>query len=157
MPWILTREDFQDPSVLRARLGLANIAEATTAALEVFCMMGSRLLGPASGLHENQRQLVMVRPAEEAKLKKEMEEVDNDVCAILDEVQEEAVVKAVEQEKNIISIEGPPGSGKTLIGKEILRRQAEKVKEETDKEPIVLLTGDDYTKEDYPLGKQLVK
>ena len=29
MPWILTREDFQDPSVLRARLGLDNIVLIT--------------------------------------------------------------------------------------------------------------------------------
>merc|ERR1719278_1654873 len=96
----------------------------------------------------------MVRPAEEAKLKKEMEEVDSDIWVIFDQVQGEAVDEAVEQEKNIITIEGPPGSGKTLIGKEILRRLAEKVKEETDKEPIVLLTSYD-TKEDHPLGKLL--
>ena len=62
------------------------------------------------------------RLAEEAKLKKEIEEVDNNVWVIFDEVQGEAVVEAVEQEKNIITIEGPPGSGKTLIGTEILRR-----------------------------------
>ena len=97
----------------------------------------------------------MVRPAEEAKLKKEMEEVDNDVWVIFDEVQGEAVLQAVEQEKNIITIEGPPGSGKTLIGKEILRRLAEKVREETDMEPIVILTGQ-YTKEDHPLGELLI-
>merc|ERR1719222_1871129 len=107
MPWILTREDFQNPSVLRARLGLDNIAEATTAALEVLCMVASRLLVPASGLYSNLRQLAMVRPAEEAKLRKEMEEVDNDVWVIIDEVQGEAVSEAVEQEKNIITIEGP--------------------------------------------------
>ena len=77
-----------------------------------------------------------------------MEEVDNDAWVIFDEVQGEAVLKAVEQEKNIITIEGPPGSGKTLIGKEILRRRAEKVKEETDEEPIVLLSGR-YTQENY--------
>ena len=98
----------------------------------------------------------MVRPAEEAKLKKEMEEVDNDVWVIFDKVQGEAVLKAVEQEKNIITIEGPLGSGKTLIGKEILRRRAEKVKEETAKEPIVFLTAQD-TEGDHPLGKLLSK
>ena len=154
MPWVLTKDDFQDLRVLRARLGLNNIVDATSAALEALCTMASRLVGSGSGLYVNLRQLADVRPAEEEKLKEEMEKVDNDIWVILDAEQGEAVVGAVKQEKNIIAIEGPPGSGKTLIGSEMLRRLAEKVKEEIDNEPIVLLTGC-YTGVGDPLGKQL--
>ena len=96
-----------------------------------------------------------MRPAEEAKLKEEMEKVDNDIWVIFDAEQGEAVVGAVEQEKHIIAIEGPPGSGKTLIASEILRRLAEKLKEETEKEPIVLLTGSLFSGVLGPLGDQL--
>ena len=155
MPWVLTREDFQELHNLRARLGLNNIAEATSSALKALCTMASRLVGSGSGLYVNLRQLADVRPAEEAKLKEEMEKVDNDIWVIFDAEQGEAVVGAVEQEKHIIAIEGPPGSGKTLIASEILRRLAEKLKEETEKEPIVLLTGSLFSGVLGPLGDQL--
>ena len=42
-----------------------------------------------------------------------------------------------------------------LIGKEILKRLAEKVKEETDLMPIVIVTSGFFTRVDSPLGKQL--
>ena len=58
-----------DSLVLRTRLGLDNIADAKIDALEVVCTMTSRLLGPASGLHIEQREPAQLRPAEEKKLK----------------------------------------------------------------------------------------
>jgi len=155
MPWVLTREDFQDLSMLRTKLGVDKILEATSAALEALCTMASRLVGSGSGLYVNLRQLADVRPAEEAKLRKEMEEVDNDIWVIFDAEQEEAVLEAVEQQKHLIAIEGPPGSGKTLIGSEILRRLTEKVQEKTDNKPIVLFTSSHDIGEYDPLGKQL--
>ena len=155
MPWVLTKEDFQDSSVLSAKLELDTIAEATTDALEVLCTMASRLLGPGSGLYVNLRHPAQVRPAEAKKLKEEMEQVDNDIWAILDETQGEGAVAAAETEENIIAIEGPPGCGKTLVANETVRRRAEKVKEETGMDQIVIVTGWNYTKEEDPLGNHL--
>ena len=117
--------------------------------------MASRMLGTGSGLHVNVRQPDHVRPAEAAKLKEEMEEVDKDVWLILDSVQEEAVFKALEQGDQLVTIRGPWGSGKTLVGIEILRRQVEKVRKATAEEPIVIVTST-YPMEDSPLGKQLL-
>ena len=154
LPWVLTREDFEDSSVLRSKLGLETIAEATTDALEVLCTMAGRLLGPGSGLYVNLRHPAQVRPAEAAKLKQEMEEVDKDIWAIFDAIQEEGVVKAAEGEENLVAIEGPPGCGKTLIANETMRRRAEKVKEETGIDPIVIVTGS-VSKESTPLGNHL--
>ena len=55
---------------------------------------------------------------------------------------------------NLISIEGPPGSGKTIIGAEVTRRLVEKTKEETGEEPVVIFTSVP-NKEDSPLGSLL--
>ena len=153
-PWVLTSEDLQETSVLRARLGLDTISKATVTANEVLCTMASRLLGPGSSLYVYLRHPAQVKPAEEAKLNEEVKKVDNDTWAILDAKQGEAVIGAVEQDKNMIIIEGPPGSGKTLIANEIVRRQAEKAKE-MEKEPIVLVTSYVLQKENSHLGKHL--
>ena len=57
-----------------------------------------------------------MKSAEEKRKKKEIEEVDQDWWIILDDQQSEEVYKAVENKTNLISIEGPPGSGKTILG-----------------------------------------
>jgi len=113
---VLTLEDFQDLKELRTKLGLDGIRKPTRAAGELMVRMASRLLGAGSGLHLNLRQLSQVKSAEEKRLKKEMEEVDQDTWIVLDNQQTEEVSKAVENKTNLISIEGPPGSGKTIIG-----------------------------------------
>ena len=79
-----------------------------------------------------------------------------DSWIVLDNQQSEAVNRAVEEETNLVSIEGPPGSGKTIIGAEIARRLVEKTKEETGEEPVVIITNVSYKiKEDSPLVSQL--
>ena len=55
------------------------------------------------------------RPAEVAKLKEEIEKIDEDIWVVLDNDQQKQLAKAEELQKNIIAIQGPPGSGKTLI------------------------------------------
>merc|ERR1712200_370222 len=79
-----------------------------------------------------------------------MEEVDKDSWIVLDDQQSEAISKAVENKTNLISIEGPPGSGKTIIGVEVTRRLVKKTKEETGEEPVVIFTGC-YRKENHVL------
>ena len=79
-----------------------------------------------------------------------------DSWIVLDNQQSEAVNRAVEEETNLVSIEGPPGSGKTIIGAEIARMLVEKTKEETGEEPVVIITNVSYKiKEDSPLVSQL--
>ena len=137
-------------------MGLDGIRKPTRAAGEMMVRMASRLLGAGSGLHLHLRQLSQVKSAEEKRLKKEMEEVDKDTWIILDNQQSEAISKAVENQTNLISIEGPPGSGKTIIGAEIARMLVEKTKEETGEEPVVIITNVSYKiKEDSPLVSQL--
>ena len=48
-------------------------------------------------------------------MKEEIQEVDEDIWVVLDTDQQKQLDKAEEHQKNIISIEGPPGSGKILI------------------------------------------
>ena len=48
-------------------------------------------------------------------MKEEIQEVDDDIWVVLDNDQQKQLDKAEEHQKNIIAIEGPPGSGKTLI------------------------------------------
>ena len=154
MQWVLTREDLQQPSVLKARLGLDTIAVPTITGMEVLCTMASRLLGPGSGLYVNLREPAVVRPAEEKRLREEVKHVDNDPLIILDAVQANGVKEAVEGEKNMIIIEGCPGTGKTIVGLEITRRMVEKLREETDEEPLVFVTC--HLKErNSPLGNHL--
>ena len=81
-----------------------------------------------------------------------------DSWIVLDNQQSEAVNRAVEEETNLGSIKGPPGSGKTVTGTEIARRLVEKTKEETGEDPVVIITNVSYKikiKEDSPLVSQL--
>ena len=63
-----------------------------------------------------------------------------DSWIVLDNQQSEAVNRAVEEKTHLVGIEGLPGSGKTIIGAEIVRRLVEKTKEETGEDPVVIIT-----------------
>ena len=79
-----------------------------------------------------------------------------DSWIVLDNQQSEAVNRAVEEKTHLVSIEDPPGSGKTIIGAEIARGWVEKTKEERGEEPFVIITNVSYKiKEDSPLVSQL--
>ena len=127
-------------------MGLDGPRKPTRTAGEMMVRMTSRLLGAGSALHLHQRLLSEVKSDEEKRLKREMEEVDKDkdLWIVLDNQQSEVVKRAVEEETNLVSIKGPPGSGKTVTGTEIARRLVEKTKEETGEEPVVIVTNVSY-------------
>ena len=84
------------------------------------CKIASRMIGPWSKLYTHHRAPANVRSAEERRLKEEMNEVDKHPLIILDTVQRSSVEEALKGDQNVIAIEGPPGSGKTIVGLEIL-------------------------------------
>merc|ERR1719222_237593 len=152
---ILCKEDLADPNELRRRLGLDKMAPPTEVGRNRLLMAGSRMAGPGSGLYVPLRSPADVRPNEEKQLKKEMEEVDKDTWVILDALQEAAIERAENDGKRIIAIEGPPGCGKTLTGEQICKRMIAKAKEDTEIDPMVIVTKPYGFKEGTPLRQQL--
>ena len=152
---ILCQEDLTDPNELRGRLGLDSMAPSTEIGRNLLCIVASRLVGPGSDLYVPIRALADVRPTEEKQLKKEMTKVDKDAWVILDRAQKDAVEKAENDGKRITVIEGPPGSGKTLLGLRILQTMIAKAKEETGEDPIVMITKQYGFEEGMPLRQQL--
>ena len=155
MEMILCQEDLTDPNELRRRLKLDKIAPSTEISRKLLCIVASRLIGPASGLYVPVRAPADVRPNEEKQLKKEMKEVDKDTCIILDKAQKDAIEKAENDRKRIIVSEGPPGSGKTLLGLQILKTKISKAKGETGEDPMVIITLPCGFEEGTPLRQQL--
>merc|ERR1719222_175543 len=155
MEMILCKEDLADPKELRRRLGLDKMAPPTKLGRFRLCIVGSRMVGPGSGLYVLLRSPADVRPNEEKQLKKEMEEVDKDTWVILDALQEAAIERAENDGKRIIAIEGPPGCGKTLTGEQICKRMIAKAKEDTEIDPMVIVTKPMNFQEGTPLRQQL--
>lgn len=86
---------------------------------------------------------------------KEMKEVDRDILLILDQNQAGAVRASKNQGKRIIAIEGLPGSGKTLLGLQILKAKIEEAKNKTGADPIVIITKPLGFEDGYPLRQLL--
>ena len=141
MEMMLCKEDLESPEKLGKKLGLDTVKTSSESARKQLCTMVSRLLGPASGLHVPVREPAQIGSAEKDQLDMEVEKVDNDPWIILNKVQARGVEQALEDGVKLVAIEGPPGSGKTILGEEIARRSVKKVRKDMHEEPILFVCG----------------
>ena len=155
LTWVLCKEDLEQPELLRKRLRLNTIENASITGKKLLCTMASRLVGPGSGLYSNLREPAHVRPAEKEMLTKEIEAVDSNSWLLLDSVQAGLIEKSDNDEASIFVIEGAPGTGKTTVGLELVRRRAERPTEDMDERPLVFISVKMLSDEATPLGRHL--